>query len=147
MEVHGAGTLVTMASRTAPRLNPVRLALYADAAFELVVAALLAAWSSHWADLFNVDQGVIWAAAAIFLLAAVGIGLIAMLQIESRELVWALAGTNIVGGVGLWLLFLLLRDDFDDGARWAIAAVADSFILVGLLEILALRRTPARVGD
>jgi hypothetical protein len=32
----------------------------------------------------------------------VGIGLIAIIQIESRELVWALAAANIGGGVLLW---------------------------------------------
>jgi hypothetical protein len=136
-----------MASRTLTRPGPVRLALYADAAFELIVAVLLGALASTWADLFNVDEAVIWIAAAVFLMAGVGVGLIAILQIESREMVYALAGANIAGGVLLWLLFLILRDDFDPGARWAIAAVADSFILIGLLEIFALRRSPARDED
>ena len=86
-------------------------------------------------------------AAAVFLMAGVGVGLIAILQIESREMVYALAGANIAGGVLLWLLFLVLRDDFDPGARWAIAAVADSLILIGLLEIFALRRSPASDED
>ena len=74
-----------MASRTLTGPGPVRLALYADAAFELVVAVLLAVWASTWADLFNVEQDIIWIAAGVFLLAAVSVGLIAVLQIEVRD--------------------------------------------------------------
>ncbi|MEX0782571.1 MAG: hypothetical protein WD557_07975 [Dehalococcoidia bacterium] len=133
-----------MAARALAAPGPVRLALYADAAFELIVAVLLAVWASTWADLFNVDEAIIWLAALVFLMAALGVGLIAVLQVEVRELVYSLAGANIAGGVVLWAFFAILRDDFDPGAQWAIAAVADSFILIGLLEILALRRSPTR---
>lgn len=133
-----------MTSRSVPRLHPVRLALYADAAFELIVAVLLAVLPSTWADLFNVEEAVIWAVAGAFLLAAGGIGLVAALQIESREVVWGLAAANIAGGLLLWLLFVWMRGDFDPGARWANAAVADTLILIGLLEVVALRESPPR---
>jgi hypothetical protein len=134
-----------MLTRTLTRLGPVRAALYVDAGFELAVAVLLVVLAPVWADLFNVDQAVIWVAAAVFLLAAVGVGLIAAMEFESRELVYALAAANIAGGLVLWLMFALMRDDFDPGAQWAVAAVADAFILIGLLEILALRRAPPSV--
>ncbi|MGH2625733.1 MAG: hypothetical protein ACRDHY_03675 [Anaerolineales bacterium] len=136
-----------MVGRTLSQPGPVRLALYADAAFELFVAIVLAASASTWADLFNVDQAVIWGVAGVFLLAALAVGFIAAMQIESRELVYGLAAANIVGGLALWAAWLFLRDDLDPGARWAAAAVADTFILVGLLEIFVLRRTPPRIED
>ncbi len=136
-----------MAARAFTSPGPVRLALYADAAFELIVAVLLGAMASTWADLFNVDEAVIWAASGVFLLAAIGVGMIAVLETESRELVWALAWANIAGGLVLWAAWMILRDDLDPGARWATAAVADTFILIGLLEIFALRRSPPRLED
>jgi hypothetical protein len=92
----------------------------------------------------NVDRIVIWIAAGIFLVAGTVIAVVVNADFESRELVWGLAIVNVAGGVGLWVLLGLAWGHFETGGRWVLGAVADMFILVGALEILALRRTPAR---
>lgn len=132
-----------MAGRTQSRLGPVHLALLVDAAFELGVALALVFAGKRLADLLNLDSGWVWLFAAVFALAAATIAVIVVTG-YSRELVWSLAAANIAGGLVLWLMFLFVRGQLDPGGRWMLAAVADSFLLVGLLEVLALWRTPVR---
>ena len=131
-----------MVGRTRSLLSPVRLALGLDAGCELAGALVLSLASGRVADLFNVDSAYVWLAAAVFLLAAIGVASVALIDIESRELVWALAAGNIFAGIAGWLVFAAFRDELDPGGRWLLTAAADTFIVIGLLEFLALRRTP-----
>ncbi len=111
-----------------------------DAALELVIAVALALWPSTLADLYNVDPAVMWVLSGVFVAAAVAIAAIALSDLENRDLVWSLAALNIVGGLVLWGVFLTVRSSFDPGGSWLIPPVANSFILIGLLEIAAVRR-------
>ena len=52
-----------------------------------------------------------------------------------------LAGANVAGGVILWVAIAARWNDFEPGARWVLAAMGDSFILIGALEAFALWRT------
>lgn len=135
-----------MVGRTRSLVSPVRLSLVLDAAVELVVASILVLANGSVADLLNLDSAIIWLAAAAFVLAAVGIAAIALADLESRELVWSLAAGNIFAGITGWLAFALFRGELDPGGRWLLTAAADMFIVVGLLEILALRRTPPQAS-
>lgn len=124
--------------------TPVRTAVLLDAAFEFVVAVALVLAGGALADAFNVDRIVMWIAAGVFLAAALAIGGPVFTAHESRDFVGILAIANIVGGVALWALLGVFWGHFEPGGRWALVAVADMFILIGILEIVALRRTPAR---
>ncbi|HEX6030837.1 MAG TPA: hypothetical protein VFY90_05345 [Tepidiformaceae bacterium] len=124
--------------------SPVRSALLLDAAFELVGAAMMVVAGGTFADLLNVNRIVLWIAAGVFLAAGIGIAAAVNADFESRELVWSLAVANIAGGVVLWVLLGVAWGHFEAGGRWLLGAVADMFILVGVLEIVALRRTPVR---
>lgn len=105
---------------------------------------MLAVFGEQIADQFDTDRALAWILAGVFLAAGIGVGVLAIVNLESRELVWALAFGNIAAGLAGWLVFTGWAGDFDTGGRWILSAAANSFILVGLLEALALRRTPAR---
>jgi hypothetical protein len=51
-----------------------------------------------------------------------------------------LAFANIAGGAALWLGAMLNWDRFESEGAWLIAAIADAFVVVGLLELFALRQ-------
>lgn len=129
-----------MIGRTRASLSPIRMSLLIDAAGELAGAVILAVAGAQLADAFSLDRAYIWLASGIFLAATVGIAGLVAVRVESRELVLGLAGSNIAAGLAGWIALILMWSAIDPGGRWVLAAAADSFILVGILELLALRR-------
>lgn len=116
-----------------------RKVLWADAAVELVVAILLTgvAGRVHW--WLNVERPVTLIAAAIFAAAAAAVAWLAWSPKTPSAWVRYLAFANIAGGAALWLGAMLNWDRFESEGAWLIAAVADAFIVLGLLELFALR--------
>lgn len=122
-------------------LSPlIRKVLWADAAVELIVAIVLtgAVGRVHW--WLNVERPVTLTAAAVFLAAGVAVGWLAWSASTSPALVRYLAFANIAGGAALWLGAMLNWDRFESEGAWLIAAVADAFVVIGLLELFALRQ-------
>jgi|GEM_PF-2524957 len=117
-----------------------RKLLWADAAIEAVIAAVLlgVVGRPHW--WLNVDRTVTLTGAAVFAVAAVAIGLAAWNRRTSAEFVQYLAFANIVGGLAVWAIAILRWDRFEDEGRSLVGAGADAFILIGIMELVALRR-------
>ena len=128
-------------SVTRSRISPLlRKILWADAAVELLVAIILtgAIGRVHW--WLDVDRPVTLIAAVGFALTAIAIAWLARSPKTSPELVGYLAFANISGGAALWLGAMLNWGRFEGEGTWLIAAVADAFIVLGLLEVFALRQ-------
>ena len=129
------------ASLSRSSLSPlIRKILWADAAVETVVALVLTGVLGrvHW--WLNVERPVTLIAAAIFLTAAIAVGFAARYPKTSPEFVRYLAFANIAGGAALWLGAMLNWDRFEPEGAWLIAATADAFVVLGLLELFGLRR-------
>ncbi|MGE0598396.1 MAG: hypothetical protein AB7J35_01050 [Dehalococcoidia bacterium] len=119
----------------------VRRILMADAALEAIVGvALLGLVGSphRWMD---IDRSVTLIAAGVFFVAAVGVLAIALLPGTTRATVQYLAFGNVAGGLAIWLFTALNWDRFLSEGHWFIGATADAFLLIGLLEFVALWRT------
>lgn len=119
--------------------SPLSTVLWADVGLELLVAALcfaLAGPASRW---FDLEQGTLYVAGAVFLVA--GIALIPLARKPAPSTVTPLAWANIIGGAAAWLVLVIAWSSFEPEGRWVLAAIADSFIAIGALELLALRRS------
>jgi hypothetical protein len=124
------------------RVTPlVRRLLWADALIEAVIALVLAGLigRAHW--WLNVDRTVTLAGAALFAIAALVIAFAARDRRTSPEFVQYLGFANVAGGLALWVGAILRWDHFEDEGHWLIAAGADAFILIGILQLVALRKT------
>lgn len=119
--------------------SPLSMVLWADVSLELVVAGLcfaLAGAASHW---FDLEQGTLYVAGAVFLVA--GVALIPLARKPAASTVTPLAWANIIGGGAAWLVLVIAWSSFEPEGRWVLAAIADSFIAIGALELVALRRS------
>lgn len=128
---------------TAPHaaLTPLmRRIVFADGAFEFVVALLLSGLVGNAHFWLNVDQGITVIGAVVF--AAVGAGLVAaaFLPRANQGFLQVLAFANIAGGLAIWLAAALQWSQFEPGGHWLVAFVADGCLVLGALEWLALRR-------
>lgn len=128
-----------MLARKLASLSPIRTSLLIDAVCELAAAVTLAVAGARIADAFNLDRAYVWLAAGIFAAATLGIGALVAARVESRELVLGLAGSNISAGLAGWIALALAWGSIDPGGRWILAAAADTFVLVGILELLVFR--------
>jgi hypothetical protein len=118
----------------------VRQLLIVDAAIEAVLGIILLGVVGRPHFWLNVDRAVTIWAGVVFLLAAVIIAVAAGSRRTSAEFVQYLAFANVVGGLAIWVGTVLRWDRFEDEGLWLIAASADAFILIGVLELIALRK-------
>lgn len=128
-----------------PRMTPlVRKLLWADAGVEAVVAFVLVGivGRPHW--WLNVEREVTLAGAVVFAVAAVAIAVAAWHRRTSAQFVEYVAFGNVVGGLAVWLGAILRWDQFEPEGRWLIAAAADAFLVLGALELVALRKRADR---
>lgn len=121
------------------RLPSLRALLVADALFELVVGAALLAPGSP-AGRWLGSSGLATGLGAVFVAAAAGIALLARPPRPNAGAVRALAVANVAGGALLWALVILAWTHLPPLARAASGAVADGCLVLGILELLALRR-------
>lgn len=112
--------------------------LWADVALELAVAGLCFALAGSAAAWFGVESMVFYVVGVVFAAAAVAI--VPLARKPSTDLAVPLAWANIAGGCAAWLLLALAWGTFAAEGRWILAAVADSFIAIGVLELVAVRR-------
>lgn len=134
-----------MAVTTSRGIAPVvRKVLWADASLELLMAVALAgfAWPMHaWLVVSEIaTRGLAIGFAGV----AVALAVAAISRRTSFGFVRVLAWANIAGGVGLWLLLFGAWGHFPAEGRWILAAAGDSFIAIGVLELVALRRMVRR---
>lgn len=119
--------------------SPLSTVVWADVTLELVVAALCFALARPAAGWFGLERGTLYVVGVVFLVA--GIALIPLARKPTPGTVVPLAWTNIIGGAAAWLVLVLAWSSFEPEGRWVLAAIADSFIAIGALEHLALRRS------
>jgi hypothetical protein len=119
----------------------VRKLLWADAALELVIAVALVGILGDPAEWLDVSPAAVWVAAGVFLVAAAAVAGLAAWRSTTRGLVQQLAVANVLGGMAVWAVALAFWGRFEVEGRTLVALAADGFILVGILEWLALRRT------
>lgn len=119
----------------------VRKVLWADAVLELILGFILLGLAGDPAGWLGTGTTVTFVAALVFVAAAVGVGVLAWLPSTSPETVRYLAFANIAGGVAVWGMTLLRWNDLTVEGRTLTGAAADAFILVGVLELVALART------
>lgn len=124
-----------------PLASIVRRVLFADAAVEGVVGLVLLGLVGRPHVWLDVDRRVTLIAAAVFFVATAAIAVAAVVPGTPRAFVRQVAFANVAGGVAIWGLALLDWDRFRPEGQWLIGATADAFIVVGALELIALRRT------
>ncbi len=128
-----------MSSRPRIARDPVALSMWLDAACELVGAVVILLLAGGIEGSTGIAKEATYVASGVFVLAAVVIGFMA--HGGKRSSAAMLAGANVAGGVILWVAIAARWNDFEPGARWVLAAMGDSFILIGALEAFALWRT------
>ena len=115
--------------------------LFADAALEAIVCVALLGIVGNPHRWLDVDRSVTLIAAGVFFVAAIGVLLLALLPSTTRATVQYLAFGNVAGGLAVWLFTALNWDRFLSEGHWFLGATADAFVLIGLLEFVALWRT------
>jgi hypothetical protein len=121
----------------------VRKLLAADAAVEAVVGLLLLGIVGRPARWLDLPEGVLLVAASVFFVAAIALAAAALSRSTSLSFVRQLAWANMAGGAVLWVWIAFSWGTFEpEGTSLAILA-ADSFILLGVLEWLAVRKAGA----
>lgn len=118
----------------------VRGVLWADAGLELLVAAVLIGFPGPAEDWLHLHPAVSLSLAGIFLAAGIALAAAAQSRRTIGAFVRFLAWANIAGGTAVWLLLLDAWGYFPAEGRWMLAAAGDSFIVIGILELIALRR-------
>ena len=117
-----------------------RFSLIADSVVELLLAILFMAIPSAVGRWLAIAPPVATAIGAVFLVAAVGVGLIAYRSANRRQIVRALAFGNIVGGAIGWALLIIAWSSFAAPGRAILGTASDLFIAVGALELIYLRK-------
>jgi hypothetical protein len=131
-----------MQEQAAPRTHRAdRTAHWLDAALELVIAAALLAAFSPIAGWFDIAAGWVMGIGLVFAAAALAIGLLARSPNTSDSTVRALIMGNVAGGTAGWAILLFAWTSIDIEGRWLLGAASDSFILIAVLEMVALRRS------
>jgi hypothetical protein len=115
-----------------------------DAALEVAIGAALIAFVAVVAPWLAIGTGVAVGVGVAFLGAAAVIAFLARNVAERRSAVQALAIGNIAAGSAGWLLLVLAWGAFDPPGRSLLGAASDAFILLGVLELMALRRERSR---
>ncbi|MFN8507964.1 MAG: hypothetical protein U0547_10415 [Dehalococcoidia bacterium] len=131
-----------MTSRPRIARDPLSLSMWLDAACELAGAVVIVLLAGAIEGSTGLARELAYVSAGVFLVAAVVVGVMA--RGGRRSSARLLAGGNIAGGVVLWVAVAARWGDLEPGARWVLAAMGDSFILIGALEWLALRLTRER---
>lgn len=122
------------------RYTSIRPLLIADAAFELACALVLALAAGRVGGWLDVATAIVYAAAAVFAAAALGVGLIARARRPEPRLTRWLGIANVAGGLLGWALMTLFWSSFQPAGRALLGSASDVFLALGLLELLALRR-------
>ncbi|MCC6387918.1 MAG: hypothetical protein IT302_11110 [Dehalococcoidia bacterium] len=125
-----------MTSRPRIARDPVSLSMWLDAACEVAGAVVIVVLAGAIEGSTGIAREVAYLSAGVFLVAAVTVAVMA--HGGRRSSAGLLAGANMVGGVVLWVAVAARWGDLEPGARWVLAAMGDSFILIGALEALAL---------
>jgi hypothetical protein len=119
----------------------VRLALWVDAGLELVIAVGLVVAAGPIAGWFGVATWWAVAVGIVFAVAAMAIGLLARAPGTQASTVRTLALANVAGGMVGWAALVIAWPNIEVEGRWLLGAASDSFILIALLELVALRRS------
>ena len=120
--------------------RPLTTLLAADAAIEIACGLALLAWRERFQAWFGINEIAVYSTAAVFLAAAI-VPIAFIVSHASRPNVSALAWANVVGGAAGWLLFPFVWSYFEPEGRWIFAAVCDTFIALGVAQLIALRRS------
>lgn len=124
------------------KLSPlVRRLLLVDAVFEFVIAAVLAGVIGRAHFWLNVDRSVVLTAAALLAVVGVVLAVAAFHRAATNSFVQNVAFANIVGGLAIWAAAGLNWSQFEPGGHWLVAFIADGCIVLGVLELIALRKT------
>jgi len=115
-----------------------RAVLIVDTAFEFLVGLLLLVFRDEFADGLDVASGAVAVAAVVFL--GAGVALLGILFRPTTGLVRLVALLNIAAGLALWLVLALRWGSFEADSRWFTTAVANTFLALGALEWLGIRR-------
>ena len=116
----------------------VQWGLLANAAVALVVGVGLLGLIGHPHRWLDVDRIGTTLAAGVFVAVAVGVLGLALYPYTSRSSVQYLAFGNIAGGLAVWAMAIVEWDRFTPAGQWFVGATADAFVLLGLLEFVAL---------
>jgi hypothetical protein len=118
--------------------HPLTTILWADVCLEFLVAILCFALAGPASNWLGIAQGTLYVVGVVFVVA--GIALVPLARKPAPVAVIALAWANIIGGSATWLVLTLAWGSIAPEGRWVLAAIADSFIVIGVAELLALRR-------
>jgi hypothetical protein len=118
--------------------EPLTTILWADAGLEFLVALVCFALAGPASNWLGIPEAALYVAGVVFVVA--GIAIIPLARKPSVVGVTALGWANIIGGAALWVVLALAWGSVAAEGRWVLAAVADSFIVVGVAELFALRK-------
>ncbi|MEO8540835.1 MAG: hypothetical protein ABI577_13930 [bacterium] len=126
---------------SAGNLQPIaRRLLLVDAGFEAVAAVLLSGLvgRAHW--WLNVEKSVTLSGAIVFAVVAIGLAAASFAKATDERFLRGLAFANIGGGLAIWVAAGLKWSQFEPGGHWLVAFIADGCLLLGVLQVLVLRR-------
>ena len=116
-----------------------RRVLLLDIVFEFVIAAALLAAFRPVAGWLDVREPLVLAGGVVFAVAGLLIWVLVRGPQSERRMM-ALAGANVAGGLAGWFVLMAAWGHFEGEGRWLLGFTADSALLIGVAEFLALRR-------
>jgi len=120
-----------------------RTTLLIDAAFEFVGGFVLVFAAGSMGDWLGFGSTASVAAGIVFIAAGIAILQLARQPHPDRALVQPLAVANVAGGIAGWVLLIVGWSWFQPEGRWALGMASDAVIIIGLLQLRALKRPSA----
>lgn len=127
-----------MTDRANPSLSRAVPILWADVAFEFIVCLIALALAMLNAGWLGISNNWLYGIAAAFGVASVAI--VPMARQPHVPVVTLLGWANLLGGIAGWVALTLYWAHLTTPARWMLAAVMDGFVVLGLLELVAVHR-------
>ena len=124
---------------TGPGGGTLRRLLWLDIAFELAAGAALLAAFRPIAGWLDIREALVLAGGLVFIAAGALIWLLSKDPVAAGR-VRALAFANVVGALAGWFVLMAGWTHFQGEGRWVLGFAADSMLLIGVAELLVLRR-------
>ena len=131
-------------AQASSRRPSLRTALVLDAAFEFVAGAALLVFATTLGGWLHIGTLASAVAGVVFLVAGAFIASLLRTSRANSSVVRALALANTVGGCAGWIVAIAAWSSLDPAGRGVLGTASDLFLVIGVLELLALRDSADR---
>ena len=120
-------------------LTSLRTTLALDAAFEFAAGVALLVFSTTIGGWLGIGTIASVGVGVVFLMAGAFIASMLRRQQPDLRMVRALAIANTIGGCAGWIFTIAAWTSLDPAGRAVLGTVSDAFLMIGVLELAAIR--------